>query len=78
MIYHYSNNINVYIYILAIHRGIVFYQYPLIASQMESNQKIRKSYQEQKLSSSADAIKRLSNSLFGKFLEVKLINQSTK
>ena len=38
---------------------------------MYTNQDIRKGYQALKLSYSADAIKRLSNSLFGKFLEVR-------
>ena len=53
----------------AISRGIVYRQQPIIADQMKRNQEIRKEYQDKKMSSSADCIKRLSNSLFGKMLE---------
>ena len=55
--------------ITKIHRGIAYQQSAFISNQMDLNQSLRKHYQDLKLSSSADAIKKLSNSLFGKFLE---------
>ena len=59
----------VFFNVSAISRGIVYRQQPIIADQMKRNQEIRKEYQDKKMSSSADCIKRLSNSLFGKMLE---------
>ena len=73
--------------ILAIRRGIVFHQAPIIKQQMIDNQSLRKEYQQKKMTSSADCIKRLSNRyyivtwflyliLFTVFELIKIISES--
>ena len=53
--------INTMFTISAIRRGIVFRQAPIIKEQMIANQTLRREYQQKKMTSSADCIKRLSN-----------------